>query len=231
MADLNNLGIVAPHMRKYYNRYTIDWLAAEVRDGTPLHYATFWLAGRGEENCMLSQWYQGRPILVNGRVFATAEQYMMAGKALLFHDLDSYQRIMATPDPRQCKALGRQVANFDQAVWDAALREILFTGNLLKLQSDLEVVDALLSTGNAVLIEASPYDDIYGAGLDKAALLASDGGLRVPPWEWRKPGSARQAENHLGFVLMGLRDLICQMIGYRFAPGMAEEKLLWEYHQ
>lgn len=51
----------------------------------------------GEENNVFSQWYKGRPFVINGRSYDTAEQYMMSEKALLFNDLDMYQRIMKEP--------------------------------------------------------------------------------------------------------------------------------------
>ncbi len=42
-------------------------------------------------------------------------------------------------------------------------------------------MDALLKTGNAVLVEASPLDDIYGAGMKKIDLLNADGTLKNLP--------------------------------------------------
>lgn len=218
--SLGNLGIVAPHKAKYYNRYSIDWLIGEVKAGTSLKYATFWQAEEGKENNRLSQWYQGRPFVVNGRSYLTAEQYMMSEKALLFGDLKSYAAIMQEPDPGKCKKLGRGVSGFDSKIWDDAAREIVWHGSLGKLQSDIEIVDALLSTGNAVLIEASPYDDVWGAGMKKENLLNVDGGLKVPPQAWHKAGSTAQAKNHLGFILMAVRDLYNEMMGRRFRPGM-----------
>ena len=215
---LDNLGVVAPHKMKYYNRYNIDWLAQAVDEGRPLKYVTFWQADPGEENNIFSQWYQGNPFYVNGRKYDTAEQYMMSEKALLFHALDSYAQIMNEPNPAKCKKLGRDVKGFKDAVWADAFREIIFHGNLGKMQSDISFVNALLETEDAVLIEASPLDDIYGAGLSKQNLLNADGSLKVHPYQWHKKDSTKQAENHLGFVLMGVRDLFCDLMGISTAP-------------
>ncbi|MBR5679662.1 MAG: NADAR family protein, partial [Clostridia bacterium] len=83
--DLGNLGILAPHKAKYYNRYDINWLSDKVDEGTELRYITFWKADPCEENNIFSQWYKARnPIYMNGRTYITAEQYMMSEKALLF---------------------------------------------------------------------------------------------------------------------------------------------------
>ena len=199
------------HRNKYIERYNIDWLIDEVASGKKHTYVTFWQADEGCENRIFCQWY-AHPFFVNGRKYDTAEQYMMSEKALLFGDLDSYKAIMNEPSPKICKQLGRQVKNFDSSVWNAAFKEIIFHGNLGKLQSDNEFMEALLSTGDAVLIEASPLDDIYGAGMSKDHLLNPDGTLKVLPQEWHKKGETKQAENNLGFVLMGLRDLINELM-------------------
>ena len=209
--DLANLGVIAPHKQKYYDRYNINWLISAVESGEKLEYFTFWQADPGCENRIFSQWYQ-QEFVVNGRTYKTAEQYMMSEKALLFGDFDAYKAIMSESDPKMCKQLGRTVKNFDSKVWDESFREIIFHGNLGKLQGDLLFVDALLSTGNAVLVEASPLDDIYGAGMSKKDLLDDNGNLLVKPQNWHKKDSNKQAENNLGFVLMGVRDLLNDMM-------------------
>ena len=136
-----------------------------------------------------------------------------------FKDLYHYGLIMEEPSPKKCKDLGRLVSGFESTTWDNALREIIFHGNLGKFQSDIALVDALLETENAVLIEASPYDGIYGAGLTESDLLNPDGSLKVQPENWKNPKNGTQATNHLGFVLMGIRDLFRQLMGHSWRPG------------
>ena len=215
--DLANLGIIAPHKVKYFERYDMKWLEDKVDSGQELSFVTFWKADKGCENAMFSQWYQGNPFVVNGRTYYTAEQYMMSEKALLFGDYDIYSQIMKEKNPKQCKALGKMVQNFDGKTWGKVAREVLFHGNLSKLQADIELVDALLSTEQAVLIEASPLDNIYGSGIAKEDLLNSDGTLKVHPKDWHtKDNPLKQSENKLGFVLMGIRDLFRDLM--KIAP-------------
>ena len=137
---------------------------------------------------------------------------MMSEKALLFGDLYSYRQIMKEESPRVCKNLGKLVTPFDPETWDKAAREVIFHGNLAKLQSDINIISALLDTEDAILVEASPYDAVYGAGLTERDLLHRDGTLKVMPWDWHKEGSSEQAENRLGFVLMGIRDLFRELM-------------------
>ena len=101
--DLSNLMIIAPHKAKYYHRYNIQWLIDQVAKGASLKYVTFWKADEGEENNVFSQWYSGKPFVINGRTYITAERYMMSEKALLFNDLNMYQAIMNESDPDRCK--------------------------------------------------------------------------------------------------------------------------------
>lgn len=206
---LANLGVIAPHKEKYYNRYNMKWLESMVDSGEKIKFITFWKADEGCENNWLSQWYQGNPFIINGRKYYTAEQYMMSEKVLLFNDFDKYVRIMNSKDPSVCKHIGREIIpGFDGKTWGRAAREVLFHGNLGKLQADIALVDALLSTENAVLVEASPTDNIYGSGIAKEDLLNKDGTLKVHPRYWHnseKPD--KQSENKLGFVWMGIRDL------------------------
>lgn len=200
-----------PLKEQYYSRYDINWLIESVRSGKKLKYCTFWHEGEDYPNHYFSQWYQGIPFSVNGRLYTTAEQYMMSEKALLFNDLYHYSLIMEEPSPKKCKDLGKLVSNFNSNIWDQALREIIFHGNLGKFQSDIKLMNALLNTENAVLVEASPYDGIYGAGLAECDLLNHDGSLKVLPVDWKNPKNGKQATNHLGFVLMGIRDLFRQL--------------------
>lgn len=121
------------------------------------------------------------------------EQYMMAGKAQLFGDEERRKDILACSDPKQIKALGRKVRGFDQAVWDKFKYSIVLNGNWCKFSQNRELREFLLSTGDSVLVEASPYDRIWGIQLSADAPEAQN------PFGWR-------GENLLGFALMEVRD-------------------------
>ena len=105
------------------------------------------------------------------------------------------------------------------------MREIVFHGNLGKFQADIGLVYELLKTENAVLIEASPYDGIYGAGIPESKLLNEDGSLKVLPQNWINPKNGTQAQNHLGFVLMGIRDLFRELMHHTWYPGEEEKAI------
>nr|WP_081843041.1 macro domain-containing protein [Butyrivibrio sp. WCE2006] len=189
-----------------YNKYHIDWLIDEVSNGNPHTYVCFYLAEKTYEFCQFSLWYQGDPIFINGRKYLTAQQYISAEKALLFNDFNTYAKIMNEPDPALCQKLGSEIRNFDEVIWKKCYREIIFNCNVGKYLSDKAFAEALMSTGDSVIIEGSPMDDILGSGLSKETLLSKEGVLKIPPQNWHKEDSDFQAKNELGFILMAVRE-------------------------
>ena len=144
--------------------------------------------GRG----CLSQWWPCTFELDGGR-YRSAEHWMMAAKARLFGDEAAASAIMAAGHPGKAKALGRQVAGYDEARWRAERFAIVVRGNLAKFSQDQSLGAWLLGTGDKVLVEASPVDRIWGIG------LAADDAMTADPAAW--PGL-----NLLGFALMEVRD-------------------------
>jgi len=139
-----------------------------------------------------SQWYRCR-FEAGGRAFNCAEQYMMHGKALLFDDAEVAERILAADHPREHKALGRKVKRFDDAVWKRERETIVRAGNHAKFTQNPELLELLLGTAGTTLVEASPYDRIWGIGLSATDPRALDA------TQWR-------GQNLLGKILTALRD-------------------------
>lgn len=97
--------------------------------------------------------------------FSCAEQYMMWSKAALFGDIQRADLILKTDDPSKQKAHGRQVRNFDPVKWDSVCKHIVFRGNVAKFEQNMVHLAALRNTVGTTLVEASPYDTIWGIGL------------------------------------------------------------------
>jgi hypothetical protein len=113
----------------------------------------------------LSQWHM-RNFTREGIVFNCCEQFMMYSKAKLFDDKDSMKLIMESDDPYYHKKIGRQVKNYNDDIWKNVSRYVVFVGNLAKFSQNKDLKDKLLSTGKKILVEASPYDKLWGVGLD-----------------------------------------------------------------
>lgn len=129
----------------------------------------------------------GRPMR-----FSHAEQYMMAGKALLFGDHDVLKRIMDAAHPRDQKELGRAVRGFDPEVWNQHAMDIVYRGNIAKFSQDEDLRDHLLATGDKHLVEGAWYDRVWGVG------IAWDDDRILDATNW-------QGTNWLGEVLMRVR--------------------------
>jgi ribA/ribD-fused uncharacterized protein len=139
-----------------------------------------------------SQWYPARFELA-GKLFSCAEQYMMYGKAILFGDAEVAAEILAAVAPKQHKALGRKVQNFSDVTWKANREVIVTDGSCAKFTQNPELRQALLDTAGTELVEASPFDRIWGIGLAATDKRAED------PAQWR-------GQNLLGKILTRVRD-------------------------
>ncbi len=171
-------------------KYSIDTM---IKNHNNQEYLYFWKSSENstDKSC-LGQW-QPSYFEVDIDNYTCAEQYMMAEKARLFEDKEIEEQIMQTSDPKLMKALGQKVKNFDQTLWDKAKYSIVLNGNYYKFAQNKEMRDFLLSTGDKVLVEASPLDTIWGIG------LAEDNPKAHNLQTWR-------GKNLLGFALMEVRD-------------------------
>ena len=119
-------------------------------------------------NGIYSQWHKA-PMTIDGIEYNSCEQYMMHQKALLFDDHIIADLIMQEKNPKEQKKYGRQIRNFDKAIWEKNCLAIVFEGNLAKFSQNPELKAEMLSTGNKIFVEASPLDHIWGIGLDENA--------------------------------------------------------------
>lgn len=149
-----------------------------------------------DKSC-LSQWYPCDFKNKKNNTFHNAEQFMMAEKALLFQDEEIYDKILLSFNPKTCKELGRKVKNFNQNIWDNKKLGIVMEGNYLKFSQNTGLKDYLLSTDDKILVEASPYDRIWGIGLSER----EDHEQVNYPYHWK-------GQNLLGFALMSVRAIL-----------------------
>lgn len=180
--------------------YNLPDLKKAYNAGENFKFLFFWGAtppadGHISETC-LSQWWMC-PFQVDGVEYSCAEQFMMAEKARMFGDQEMLAKIMKASHPKEMKAYGRAVTNFDKESWDSSCYEIVKMGNYAKFSQNPELLDFLLGTKNRILVEASPRDRIWGIGMGKANPDA------LCPLKWR-------GTNLLGFALTEVRDQILE---------------------
>ena len=83
-------------------------------------------------------------------------------------DSTSLASIMATRKPDDAKKLGRQIKPWNEELWQKVRSGTICKGTELKFSQNSILRDALLQTGDATLVEASPYDRIRGVGISVA---------------------------------------------------------------
>lgn len=144
----------------------------------------------------LSNWYVS-DFEAGGYHYFAMEQYIAHQKALTFGDLEIAQKVMQSFDFEEMKALGRQVRNYDNTVWNGIRQIVVYEGLLAKFGQNPVLKQKLLATGDALLAEAEEYDSIWGIG------LAMEDENNQNPENWN-------GQNLLGFALMQVRRKLAQ---------------------
>ncbi len=156
-------------------------------------FTFFW-----ESGSPFSNWYPNSFDHLGVR-YNCSEQYMMQQKALLFKDYDVAEMIMQQTSPHKQKFLGRQVRGFVYEEWMAVCNGIMVPALVSKFMQDTYSLNVMLDTGDSIIVEASPYDKVWGIG------MKMDDPRAIDPSKW-------EGENRLGTILMEARDVIRQGI-------------------
>ena len=153
-------------------------------------YVFFW----GSE---FSNWYDSS-LIYDSIVFYNSEQAFMWKKAMFFNDTETARKIAQVSNPSIAKKLGRQVKNFDIQKWSEVSYQIMVDVNFAKYGQKPLLKEILLSTGDKTVVEASPYDTIWGIGLH----WSDDAVLDEANWK---------GQNLLGKALMEVRKVLAEV--------------------
>ena len=178
--------------------YDLNNLISDYISGKNLEYIYFWghhpkKDGSITKSCF-SQWWESS-FNIGHVKYLFMEQYMMAEKARLFGDKEIEEKIMSSNNSKEIKELGRKVKDFDEKIWNEIKYSIVINGNYNKFMQNENLKTFLLSTQDKILVEASPYDNVWGIQMSE-----DDEDINNPEL-WR-------GENLLGFALMEVRNEI-----------------------
>lgn len=152
----------------------------------------FWQA-----DSIYSNFYEPAEILIAGIKFNHSEGLFMALKAMAFGNpflMRGTVEYIARLGPGEAKRYGRtNIPNFDEAKWSQIREDRMYQAVFQKFKQNPWLKKELLSTGNKMLVEASPYDKVWGIG------LAPDDHRALDISQWR-------GDNLLGKVLMDVRE-------------------------
>jgi ribA/ribD-fused uncharacterized protein len=187
--------------------YNIKDLISSLDEGKSYSYRLFY--GQSVANGCCSQWYPCK-FVIGGITYSSAEQWMMACKARTFNDEATLKSILESDDPGLVKSLGRAVKNYDDDKWNKVRFDFVVEGNLRKFSQDPSLTSYLLSTGDDIFVEASPYDKIWGIGMKTSDPRA------LNPREW-------DGLNLLGFAITKVRDVL-RHVNYLSLKGEASKE-------
>lgn len=116
-------------------------------------------------------------VKVDHNMCCSSEQAFMLCKAELFGDDATATKILGAKTPKEAKALGRQVKNFDQVVWERHREEIMDKVLLIKFGENKALRELLVSHKDSEFVEVTPNDCIWGTGITMADFRAGK------PWK------------------------------------------------
>ena len=134
-----------------------------------------------------------------GKVMLCSEVAFMLEKALFFNDFEVAKALVSVKSAKQAKMLGRKVKNYDDSKWEKIRYEKMKKVLSVKFKDNF-LRKSLLSTGDRLLVEASPMDKIWGIGMNENNIHAEN------PERWL-------GQNLLGKALMEVRQEIKEELG------------------
>uniref|UniRef100_B8HS05 NADAR domain-containing protein n=1 Tax=Cyanothece sp. (strain PCC 7425 / ATCC 29141) TaxID=395961 RepID=B8HS05_CYAP4 len=132
---------------------------------------------------------------LEGQRWQTVEHYYQAHKFVGTPDHHLCTQIQQCQTPAQAAALGRNPCHCPRSDWEEIKQQVMRTAVLAKFKTHPQIRTILLETGEAWLVEDSPVDFYWGCGAD------------------------RSGQNHLGRILMSVRQELRSPIAYPSFPS------------
>ena len=142
--------------------------------------------------CPLSNLYKCN-FTYQDQTYTSSEQFIQITKASLFPGNDDLiKQMKGEHDPLQLKNLGKRVSNFNKKTWTEMAEGLLYNGLKQKFIENDYCLDFLDSTGEKLIVEASPSDRLFGIG-------------RPITFEGLEDVQTHQGSNIQGNMLMNIR--------------------------
>jgi ribA/ribD-fused uncharacterized protein len=121
-------------------------------------------SNRDSETGYLSNFYESE-ITMDGKVYKTSEHYFQAAK-FFTTDKDYAEEIRLVDSPGKAAKMGRDRKKPLRKDWESVKYDIMKEILIEKFKQNKLLGKKLLETGNAVLIEHTTNDNIWGDGGD-----------------------------------------------------------------
>ena len=123
------------------------------------NYVAFW-------GGVFSNFYPCK-ITHHGHEFRSSEQLFMYSKALFFGDEETTAEILKAKTPKEAKALGRKVKDFNDEAWNEVKETLMYGAVYQKFKQNTELCRYLINpvTETRHFVEGSPIDKVWGVGI------------------------------------------------------------------
>ena len=130
------------------------------------HYGFF-----GELNSLSN--FHPAPFIYNGQTYTSSEQVIQATKATFCGDQETWNQIMESKSPLECKNLGKEITNCNNTNWNKAAKDLCYPGILVKFQQNPGLAAFLKNTGDKTIVECC-YDKTWWNGIPLSNPLCTD---------------------------------------------------------
>lgn len=123
----------------------------------------------------LSNFYR-TTFVVDGITFNCSEQYFMYIKCITF-DKDNtalLEDILNETSPTKIKAYGRKVQHYNEKKWSEIRYGVMLRALYYKFDQNPLLKQKLIDTGEKTLYESSPYDRVWGIGMNAEKAISVD---------------------------------------------------------
>ncbi len=88
-----------------------------------------------------------------------------AKKQVTVEDFNIAEKILETQNPGAIKQYGRQVADYNDIIWNGIRQIVVYKGLSAKFSQNEKLRENLKKTGSAILAECAVKDRVWGIGL------------------------------------------------------------------
>ena len=121
---------------------------------------TIYFYGQNNAHGYMSN-FSAHAVTIDGKIWPTTEHYFQAQK---FPSAEYQEKIQAASTPSMAKKLGQSRSVVMRSDWEQVKEDVMTKALLAKFTQHPALGQALLSTGDARLVENAPSDYYWGIG-------------------------------------------------------------------
>ena len=149
---------------KTYDVNSIDKLPQSLKPISMSYRETNEQISFFRKHCPLSN-HSPAPFTINGHTYNCTEQMFLSEKCFAYGHPNEGNNILRMDDPGKMVQEAKVCGKGFNPRWHENMIDTMVTANLGKFTQNEMHRDFLMSTGNKVLVEGSPYDTTWGVGI------------------------------------------------------------------